>query len=263
MASGAGNVVAHNGSGIVVEGATATGNALLRNSLHDNTGGSGLGIDLGSSDGVTANDAGDTDTGPNDLQNFPVVSSAEVDDSVTNVTGTLASRPVMTYRIEFFSSPACDSSGHGEGETFLDFTNVATDALGNASFSVSLPQAIPLGHSLTATATSPSNATSESSACMTVTACAPQVFGQTILAATPDTLVWTNPVDLRWAKGPLTNVATYSITGTGLLFAASSLDTSGDNPGPGDGIYYLVRLQTCGSWQSSLGAESGRDLALP
>ncbi|HTP09921.1 MAG TPA: CSLREA domain-containing protein, partial [Anaerolineae bacterium] len=45
------------------------GNTLSHNSLYNN---GALGIDLGT-DGVTANDAGDLDTGPNNLQNFPVL----------------------------------------------------------------------------------------------------------------------------------------------------------------------------------------------
>ena len=45
----------------------STGNAIQRNSMFSN---GELGIDL-ADDGVTLNDAGDGDTGPNRLQNFP------------------------------------------------------------------------------------------------------------------------------------------------------------------------------------------------
>ena len=66
-----GNTIAYNGrDGVFVDG--GTGNAVLSNSIFSNA---GLGIDLGT-DGVTDNDADDPDIGANNLQNFPVLSSA-------------------------------------------------------------------------------------------------------------------------------------------------------------------------------------------
>ena len=59
---------------------------------------------------------------------------------------------------------AGDASGNGEGQTFLGFVNVTTDALCGASF-VSPAFAIPPGQTfITATANDPSNNTSEFSA---------------------------------------------------------------------------------------------------
>ena len=84
---GAGNVIAFNGlttlqPGVVVFGPGATGNRILRNSIHSN---GGLGIDLAPG-GVTLNDGNDgptvppydQDTGVNGLQNFPVLTSAVI-----------------------------------------------------------------------------------------------------------------------------------------------------------------------------------------
>jgi hypothetical protein len=162
--SGAGNVIANNGgNGIRVNGSGTTGNSILGNSIFSNT---GIGIDL-SPLGVTANDAGDADTGPNGLQNFPLLTSASV-GAGTAVGGTLNSTPSASFRIELFASPACDASGNGEGQTFLGFTNATTDGAGNASFVASVPT-VAVGQAITATATNlASNDTSEFSACRTV-----------------------------------------------------------------------------------------------
>jgi hypothetical protein len=69
------------------------------------------------------------------------------------------------FRLEFFSSATCDPSGFGEGQTFLGSAMVMTDGSCNASFGP-LMFAIPSAHLfVTATATDPSNNTSEFSRC--------------------------------------------------------------------------------------------------
>ena len=65
--------------------ASGTGNSISWNQIHDN---GLLGIDLGE-DGVTSNDAGDTDSGANNLQNFPEITYAAYDGINTTVRGTL------------------------------------------------------------------------------------------------------------------------------------------------------------------------------
>jgi len=71
-----------------------------------------LGIDL-SDDGVTANDAGDGDTGPNGLLNFPVLLSGVGSGGL--VVGTFSlDVPAGSYRVEFFKNPlGADPSGNG------------------------------------------------------------------------------------------------------------------------------------------------------
>ena len=46
------------------------------------------------------NDVGDADTGPNGLQNSPVITGIVSDGTETTVTGTINSRPGFSYEIE-------------------------------------------------------------------------------------------------------------------------------------------------------------------
>ncbi len=137
------------------------------NSMRDN---GRLGIDLlvGHAFGVTPNDLGDTDGGPNNAQNYPVLRSATQTPGGTLVTGTLDSRPLTDYRIEFFANSMCDPLGHGEGETYLGSVVVNGGARGSVDFVADLPNAVPPGTTaITATATDLSTGdTSEFSACL-------------------------------------------------------------------------------------------------
>ncbi|MGH7135645.1 MAG: right-handed parallel beta-helix repeat-containing protein, partial [Pirellulales bacterium] len=80
------NTIAYN-AGPGVDILQGYGNLVEANSIFANT---GLGIDLGG-DGVTPNDDGDGDDGPNDLQNFPLLASAASYGGQTFITGTLNS----------------------------------------------------------------------------------------------------------------------------------------------------------------------------
>ena len=161
MATGAGNTIAFNGgAGVVVgsnSGDQAVGNAILSNSIYGN---GALGIDLGD-DGVTLNTPGGPHSGPNDLQNFPVLSQAATFDGNTYVIGTLNSAPSTTFTLQFFANATPDPSGYGQGQTLIGTTTVTTDANGNASFIASFPGVIPAGEAISATATDPTGDTSE------------------------------------------------------------------------------------------------------
>ena len=167
--AGQGNVIANNLGGVeVVIGNSAirpTSNAsILGNSIYANA--IQLGINLDAPDGVTPNDPGDADTGPNNLQNFPVITSATTGGGNVTLSGTLNSTPNTTFRVEFFGNPACSTSGFGEGKHFLGFQSVTTDGSGNVAFGpVAFP--LPAGDTVfTATATDPAGNTSEFSACL-------------------------------------------------------------------------------------------------
>ncbi len=160
----AGNTIAYNGgNGVYVT--DNAGNLVHTNSIHSNA---GLGIDL-EPDGATGNDAGDGDTGANDLQNFPVLTSAIVLGGSTTIEGTLNSTGNADFTLQFFSNGACDPSGYGEGESFVGSSIETTDGGGNVGFAVTFPTAVPVGDFITATATNPSNSTSEFSECVPVT----------------------------------------------------------------------------------------------
>ncbi|MFB2921008.1 S8 family serine peptidase [Aerosakkonema funiforme] len=183
----AGNQIAFNGMPGVhfmsreISGVYASGNAILSNAIFANAGG---GIDLVAANmeqmtfgfGTTYNDFGDSDAGPNDLQNYPVLMTAISSDSSTTIEGTINSTPNTTLRVEFFSNRTITLSGYGEGENFLGFENVTTDSSGNARFTVNLPIAVTSGQFITATATDPNNNTSEFSQMVRVFNTSPRLF---------------------------------------------------------------------------------------
>ncbi len=179
LTGGLGNRIAFNGTsgfssaGVIINtgvGPPARANAILGNSIYENV---GNGIDL-FPEGVTANDTGDSDSGANDLQNFPLITSAMTvaPSGNLNVQGSLGSVANSTFRLEFFASPTCDDSGNGEGRTFIGSFNVTTNGSGNVAFNEILPTGVPANTIITATATllnpdtSPSS-TSEFSPCVT------------------------------------------------------------------------------------------------
>jgi hypothetical protein len=170
---GEGNVIAFNGAaGVAVDGGTETGVSIRGNSIHDNgfgpLGGHGVGLDLSPTsddDGVTPNDSGDGDTGPNNLQNFPIVSSATAlaPSSGTQVQGVLHSTPSTTFDLDFYANDACVPHPHDflQGRTYLGSSQVTTDASGTGPFTVAVAGTIQPGERVSATATDPSGSTSE------------------------------------------------------------------------------------------------------
>ena len=165
------NTIANNGqAGLVMmpRASADLGNVVTLNSIFANV---QLGIDL--TDATNANGTGDgiTLNTPGASTNFPVLATAETSGVATVVGGSLNASANTSYRVELFSSPACDPAGNGEGRAFLGGIDVGTDALGNATFSRSLPP-IPSGQVITATASDPLQQTSEFSACKPVTTAA-------------------------------------------------------------------------------------------
>ncbi len=130
------NTIAHNGGdGVRITGIATTRNTVWENGIHSNT---GLGIDLGP-DGITVNDNLDADTGPHGLQNFPVLSAAGIVGDEVQIFGSLNGTANTECIVDFYSSESCDASLNGEGQAWLGFSRVATDAAG------AVPWVAPLG----------------------------------------------------------------------------------------------------------------------
>ncbi len=156
---GTGNIIAFNSQfGVNVTGAPSPdsgGGTILGNSIYSNDDlgvGTGLGIDI-SPNGVNLNDPGDADIGPNGLQNFPVLNSANSATGNTIVNFSFSSKTNMQYRVEFFANPSCDPTGFGEGKNYLGTKSVTTDAGGNVTDDFSIPATSVDVSFITATAT--------------------------------------------------------------------------------------------------------------
>jgi hypothetical protein len=124
--------------------ANGTQNQITKNSITNNT---GIGINLitgtDPATGITPNDTNDTDTGPNNLLNFPVFTASTATTTTVTVSGTAPGGSV----VEIFKSD--NKQVNGQGFEFL----VQTTATAGGLFSVDLPLTLPLQDSLTLTAT--------------------------------------------------------------------------------------------------------------
>jgi hypothetical protein len=164
-----GNVVAFNGQasggGGVVVWSDSRENAVRGNAIFGNR---PLGIDLsfaGSEGTSEPNDPLDADTGANEWQNRPVLSTADRVGAELRVIGTLPSAASQDFEVELFGSASCSPTGFGQGEVPLGTTVVTTNAVGDASFDV-LVVPTPSTRFITALATDVMGNTSEFSACI-------------------------------------------------------------------------------------------------
>ncbi len=154
-------------SGIAIDSlGTSIRNTISQNQIYNN---GLLGIDL-RDDGVTSNDIGDDDTGPNDLVNYPYIDSVFMDpDSSFRIYGTNNADSAI---IEFFvahpggdSTRHADPTGHGEAYQYIgtDTANIP------GSFSFVIPNTIPQFSKISMTATDTFGNTSEFSENFTLT----------------------------------------------------------------------------------------------
>jgi titin len=114
------------------------------NAMHGN---GGLGIDLLPA-GVTPNDAGDGDDGPNNLLNFPVLEPV--------APRSVRARACAGCRIEVFLADSASSGAHGEGKELV--ASGTTD--GGGTVTLAMPDRAA-SQWVTATATDSAGNTSE------------------------------------------------------------------------------------------------------
>jgi len=173
---GAGNIIAFNiGAGILISNTDGTiQNHISQNSIFSNV---ETGIDLSLEtvspyrDGITPNDPGDADSGPNNLQNFPEIATIVIDgagdlwiDYFVDSDPTNSTYPIS---VQFFKA---DDEGEGQtyfgSDTFLeaDFT------AGNKSVNLGNAEELEIsnGDVIVATATDDNGNTSEFSSTLVI-----------------------------------------------------------------------------------------------
>jgi hypothetical protein len=135
----ASNRIACNGyEGIIVYSNSTVGNTFRANNIFSN---GEIGINLvGGTEsfyGVTANHPGGAVPGPNDLQNYPVITNVFTSGANTIIEGTLNSTASRGFWIDCYRNTAPDPSGYGQGQFYAGSVSVTTDINGNAAFSLS------------------------------------------------------------------------------------------------------------------------------
>lgn len=137
-----GNLLAHNANDGVRVGVAAGGrNRIEQNSFAAN---GDIGIDLGDN-GITGNDAGDADSGPNNLQNFPVLLAVTSAPGVLNVSYTIDSQvTASTYPIDVDFYRA--GSGSRQGSVWLGRDTFALAPGATRATVLTLPPGFPSGN---------------------------------------------------------------------------------------------------------------------
>ncbi|HEX3228651.1 MAG TPA: BACON domain-containing carbohydrate-binding protein, partial [Pyrinomonadaceae bacterium] len=254
--TGLGNFIAFNSlNGVTV--ISGVGNLIASNLIFNNA---LLGIDLGN-DGIDTNDALDADTGPNNRQNSPIITSVTVPSvaapgevvaqAVTTISGTMMSEPNTRYTLEFsYCSQPCASSGHqfsgcipsklllADGSEPMVTT--INDGTASYSFQFTLPNNATTGFVNATARKNSNNDTSEISPC--------QQVGTTSCTYT------LNPTSA--SVGPSSNTGSFSVTTqTGCTWSAVSSDTwltvTSNANGTGNGTVNYSYAQNPNSTQRS------------
>ena len=165
VSAGAGNVIAFAGfANVILYDAGTTNNSIRGNSIFNNSN-TGVGIHLVGYNFypyVTTNDLGDADPGPNNLQNFPVITNAFGYAASTIIQGKFNGATNRSFFIDVYRSFTNDTytGGYGQGQFYTGSVTVTTDGSGNAGFAFT-NNANYSGQYFTATATTDTGDTSE------------------------------------------------------------------------------------------------------
>lgn len=196
----------------------------------------GLGVDLSptgeASHTPTPNDPLDTDSGPNDLQNHPVITAATLNGAGgLDIAYTLDSTPSASFTVGAWANPDCSTATAGEARypSGLTFPTVATDASGHYAGTVTIPAPLPAGWTLGAGVTmnasiwaTPSSS-SEFSPCFVVTASiadtTPDPFTFVDVSnAVPSTTYVSAPITVSGVNAPATISISCSSGATGCAY---------------------------------------------
>jgi hypothetical protein len=161
--------VADTSPGVWISPSGGTGNSVLGNRVY----GKGLDIDIGQA-GPSANVPVNPASGPNNLQNWPVLASLTYDAAhgISYLAGTLNGAVKTAYRIDVYYSYGCSAGapGRGAAQVSLAHTQITTGPLGVTPFTIGVPDGpVGPGGFLSATATDPDGNTSEIGNCVAPT----------------------------------------------------------------------------------------------
>ncbi len=153
--AGAGNTIADNtNDGVQVVGNGTTGDAIRGNSIFAN---GVLGIELGTSGVPSTNILGGSTSGPNDQQNYPVLTIVSYTPGTgTTIAGDINTTPNTEVFVDLYADTVKGQGGYGQGQTYVGSVTVTTTIDGNASFTY-LSTSLPRNAIVSATATDPGN----------------------------------------------------------------------------------------------------------
>jgi hypothetical protein len=245
---GAGNIIANSSwVGVGVFPDAGVGNRILGNAIYDN---GGMGIEL-NRDGVSPNDAEDADTGPNNLQNYPAITSA-VNNGDGAIRATLSSAPNATFTLDFFSDTVCDETGFGEGRTPLGIASLTTDATGFGTVTAGFSGIT--GTLVTATATDAGGSTSEFSECAPLSTLdvSPSPATRTVaqgqaavytISVTAQGGLFEESVDLSCSGNPAGTTCAFDRDQVDLVSGESSVTMTVTTVAPAGGSPFFVELE--------------------
>ncbi|MEI8202049.1 MAG: T9SS type A sorting domain-containing protein [Bacteroidota bacterium] len=223
------NVIAYNqGNGVSVITSGDINNRISKNTIYQN---SGLGIDL-FPQGITPNDSGDIDTGPNQLMNYPIINPVQaLSGGQFKVSGTLDTQLPQFCTIELFLADI-NNAGYPQGKVFL--SSCTPDIYGNWSDTLNN---LIWQNKLTATATDSAGNTSEFSVAI------PAGIGETVQSFN-NIVLYPNPAtnNISLSGNHILEVTIYNELGEeikSLQKVPSEIDVSGFSLG-----LYLMKINT-------------------